>query len=250
MTVTDYVILTNLVDAVVTNIVIETNFVDVAVTVTNMMDAVVTNAVDMIVTNVVVQYEIVTNTVTDHVTVTNSIEIAQEAAIVPADVREFEAEEEFTGVSAKKMEGVVFDAGGMMRGVIQVETGKTSAKGVKVKGFVMLEDGKKVALKAATVPDEAGRLEVETSVGKLGVLSLKVGGDGYSGSLGAMKVVSVDIGEDVGVVSGSLTLKYIDATGKVKNRKISIGGVVSDGTAAGTATPKGEKAKVFAAEFD
>ena len=52
------------------------------------------------------------------------------------------------------------------------------------------------------------------------------------------------------MLSGSLALKYIDAAGKVKNKRITIGGVATGGTAAGTATQKGQPAKVFAAEFE
>ena len=114
----------------------------------------------------------------------------------------------------------------------------------------MLEDGKKAALKAVTVPIEGGRLNVDTTVGKLGAISLTIGGDGFKGTFGSMKVVSADIGEDAGVLTGSLTLKYLDAAGKVKSRKIAVGGVATDGTAAGTVTPKGGKAKVFAAEVE
>ena len=169
---------------------------------------------------------------------------------MPEAVRAFEPDAGFDGADKATMKDIVFDASGTMRGIAQVETAKATAKGVKVKGFVMLEDGKKVAMKAVTVPAEGGRLAVETAVGKLGNISLSVGGDGFKGTLGSLKVVSADIGEDAGVLNGSLTLKYVDAAGKVKNRKVAVGGVVSDGTAAGTATPKGGKAKVFAAELE
>ena len=42
----------------------------------------------------------------------------------------------------------------------------------------------------------------------------------------------------------------IDAAGKVKNRKIAVGGVATGGTAAGTVTPKGGAVKAFAAEVE
>ena len=228
------VVATNFVEVVVTNTVVATNFVDMAVVTTNLVNVTVTN------------------TVTDHVTVTNMLEIAAEAGIVPAEIRTSTPEEgvTFEGMDKKKFNGVVFDADGTMRGVIQIETAKATAKGVKVKGFAMLEDGKKTALKAVTVPIETGRLAVETAVGKVGTLKVTVGGNGFKGSLEAMKVVSADIGEATGVLTGSLTLKYIDGEGKVKSRKIAVGGVTSEGTAAGTATPKGGAAKVFAAELE
>lgn len=215
-----------------TNTVVETNFVDVAVMTTNAVELVLTNVIDM----VVVQ--------------TNVVGIAAEAAVVPAGVKDFVPSVAFSGADKLKMNGIVFDEDDTMWGIIQVETAKASAKGVKVKGFVMLEDGKKVAIKAVTVPIEGGRLYVETSVGKLGNISLTVGSDGFMGDLGAMKVVSADIGEDAGVLTGSLTLKYLDGTGKMKSKRIAIGGVATGGTAAGTATTKGWPAKVFAAEFE
>ena len=193
---------------------------------------------------------VVTNTVTRHVTVTNTIRIAAEAAIVPKAMRDAYPTTQFTGIDKVKMNGIVFDADGMMRGLIQVETAKATARGVRVKGFVMLEDGKKAAIKAVTVPIEGGRLAVETAVGKLGPLVLTIGGDGFKGSMGAMKVVSADVGADAGVLSGSLTLKHLDAAGKVKSQRVTVGGVVLGGTAAGTATPKGTPTKVFAAEVE
>ncbi len=210
------------------------------------MEVVTTNIVEMVVTNTVT----VTNFVEVAVVVTNLVEIAADAAVVPESVRLVEPEADFTGADKAKMNGIVFDADGTMRGIIQIETAKATAKGVKVKGFAMLEDGKKVALKAVTAMPENGRLAVGTDAGKLGRLNVTVGGDRFKGALGAMKVVSADIGEDAGVLSGSLTLKYIDAKGKVVNRKIAVGGVATGGTAAGTATPKGGQAKVFAAELE
>ena len=169
---------------------------------------------------------------------------------VPDEVRDFEPVEDFTGADKRKTNGVVFDMDGAMRGIVQLETAKATAKGVKVKGFAMLEDGKKASMKSVTVPIEDGRLLVRTSVGKLGEISLVVGGDGFVGEFAGMRVVSADLGEDSGVLSGSLTLKHFDASGKLKNRKIAIGGVVTGGTAAGTATAKGAAPRAFAAELE
>ena len=254
VTVTDHLLATNFVDVVVTNTVVETNFVDVAVSVTNMHDVVVTNIVTRYstVTNTVADHITVTNMVTDRIVVTNVIGIAQGAGLVADATRAFEPGRSFVGADKVKMNGVVFDANGTMRGIIQVETAAASAKGVKVKGFVMLEDGKKAAIKGVTAKDtdDAGRLLVETTVGKMGAIAMSIGDDGFMGSFGGMKFVSADIGEDTGVLSGSLTLKYINALGKVKSRKIAIGGVVTDDTAAGIATPKGSAPKAFSAEFE
>ena len=63
-------------------------------------------------------------------------------------------------------------------------------------------------------------------------------------------VVSAEVGKGAGVLSGTLTLKYIDESGKVKSQRITIGGVATGGTAAGTATQKGRPTKAFAAEFE
>ena len=69
-------------------------------------------------------------------------------------------------------------------GLIQVTTAKATAKGVKVSGFVMLEDGKKATMKAVTVAVEKNQLKVSTTVGKLGGISLTIGGKGFDGMLG------------------------------------------------------------------
>ena len=63
-------------------------------------------------------------------------------------------------------------------GLIQVTTAKATAKGVKVSGFVMLEDGKKATMKAVTVAAEKNQLNVSPIVGKLGGIILTIGGKG------------------------------------------------------------------------
>ena len=238
----------------VTNMMTVTNIVRRTVTsvrtVTNVVDVAVTNLVDVTVTNTVLAQVAVTSVIERVVARTNVVAIAQEAGLVPEEVRDFKPRAAFSGEDKMKMNGLVFDADGAMQGIIQVETARETAKGVKVKGFVMLEDGKKIAMKAVTVPVDHGRLAVGTSVGKLGMLDITVGGDGFRGTMGGMTVVSAAIGEDMGVLKGSLTVKYLDAAGKVKSRKISLGGVVSDGTAAGTVTERRRGVKAFAAAFE
>lgn len=278
-TVTDYVTLTNVVaetnfvDIVETNfvVVVATNVVTDVLMLTNIVTQTVidtvtdyvtatnwiaaTNLIDVAVTNVVTDLVEVTNVTEQIVLLTNFVEIAEEAAIVPDEVQIFEPEEEYTGTGKKKMSGVVFGMFGVMHGVVHLEI-SSAAKGVSAKGFVMLNDGKKTNFKGVLMQMFGGKLGLTASVGKLGVLQLSIGGDGFKGVLGGMKVVSAEIGPDVGVLSGTLTLKYLDATGKIKSRKLAVGGVATGGTAAGTVTPKGSsktrqsQAKAFAAEFE
>ena len=158
--------------------------------------------------------------------------------------------EPFTGENKLKMNGMVCDSRGAMLGLVQVETAKATARGVAVKGFVMLADGRKVAMRSVTVPIEDGVLSVRTSVGKLGEMTLTIDGDGFTGKLGDNMVESADVGEDTGVLSGSLTLKYIDATGRVKSKRITIRGVATEGMAEGSATSIGADAMSFVAEFE
>jgi len=148
--------------------------------------------------------------------------------------------------------GLVTDADGVMCGMAQIATAKKTAKGVvKVSGFVMLADGKKQTLKAASGTVTGGQVAVTTKVGKLGELSLTVTDDGFTGTLGGMKVASGAVGEETGILSGTLKMSYFDAkTGKVKTKTIAIGGLTSGGEAVGTATVKGQGAKAFEAAID
>lgn len=135
-------------------------------------------------------------------------------------------------------------------GLIQVTTAKATAKGVKVSGFVMLEDGKKAAMKAVTVAVEKNQLKVSTTVGKLGGISLTIGGKGFDGTLGDMKVATEKVGEDTGILKATVKMSYFEGgTGKLKSRSVKLTGITVDGAAAGTLTTKGRAAKDFVAEI-
>ena len=135
-------------------------------------------------------------------------------------------------------------------GLIQVTTDKATAKGVKVSGFVMLEDGKKATMKAVTVAVEKNQLKVSTTVGKLGGISLTIDGKGFDGTLGDMKVATEKVGEDTGILKATVKMSYFDGgTGKLKSRSVKLTGITVDGAAAGTLTTKGRATKDFVAEI-
>jgi len=135
-----------------------------------------------------------------------------------------------------------------MCGIVQIATGRATAKGVKASGFVMLEDGKKQSLKVTTVSIEDGRLNVVTKVGKTD-MALTIAGDGFTGTLGEMTVASATIGENTGVLSGTLKMSYFDAkTSKVKTKSIKLSGIALDGEAVGGLTVRGEDEKMFEAK--
>ena len=135
-------------------------------------------------------------------------------------------------------------------GLIQVTTAKATAKGVKVSGFVMLEDGKKATMKAVTVAVEKNQLKVSTTVGKLGGISLTIGGKGFDGTLGDMKVATEKVGEDTGILKATVKMSYFEGgTGKLKSRSVKLTGITVDGAAAGTLTTKGRATKEFVAEI-
>jgi len=98
---------------------------------------------------------------------------------------------------------------------------------------------------------EGGKVYVETKAGKLGEMELEITDSGFTGSVGVMTVKSGDIGEDTGIVSGTLKMSYFDAkTNKLKTRSIKLGGVASEGEAAGTLDTKGEDTKLFEAVIE
>ena len=147
--------------------------------------------------------------------------------------------------------GLVRDASNEPCGLIQVTTAKATKKGVKVSGFVMLEDGKKVTMKAVTVAVQNGLLAVSTTVGKLGSISLTIGGDGFAGTFGAKKVASEKLDEDTGVLKTTVKVTYLDAaTGKLKTKNMTLNGVSVPQSAAGVLTSKGSAAKKFEAVVD
>lgn len=138
--------------------------------------------------------------------------------------------------------------GESLAGLVQVSTAKISNKGeVKISGFVMLQDGKKQSIKA-TGTVAAGLVKASAEDKKLGHVELTVGGNGFSGSIGGMKVESASVGENTGILKATVKLSYFDAkTGKIKTKSLNLGGVTSDGEAVGTLSVKKEPTKTFEA---
>lgn len=156
----------------------------------------------------------------------------------------------FSGSEKHVFNGLVYDKGPC--GLIQVTTAKETSKGVKVGGFVMLEDSKKATIKAATVQIKGGTLNVSTPVGKIGNISLKIDGSGFSGKLGSMTVESAPPNEDNGVLKATITMSYFeDGSSKLKRRSLTLNGIMVNGEAFGTVTDKKTKnAKKFSAGID
>ena len=138
--------------------------------------------------------------------------------------------------------GLVTDLTGTMLGLAQVVTARITKKGeVSVTGFVMLQDGKKTNLKGKGKVED-GVLKVSSEIKKQGTLNLTVGGDGFSGALGSMKLLSASIGENTGILKATVKLSYFDAkTGKLKTKSLNLGGVSDGGEAVGTVTDKKAK---------
>ena len=155
----------------------------------------------------------------------------------------------FDGLSKRTFGGLALDADGRMAGLAQLATAKAAKDGsVSVKGFVMLADGKKQAVKAAKGTVQDGLLTVRTTVGKLGALDVTFGGDGFVGRLGGLSVESADVGEDTGILRGTIRLSYLDAkTGAVKTRQVTLTGLTDDGEATGTLSAKGKSPQTFQA---
>ena len=103
----------------------------------------------------------------------------------------------FTAAKAKVLDGAVYDAAGNVAGVIRLKVAKPNAKRrtTKVSGSVTLLDGKRRSLKAATaaVPADAP-VAASAAVKGLGTLAVRIGDDGFSGTLGAYAVRSAKVG--------------------------------------------------------
>ena len=155
----------------------------------------------------------------------------------------------FDGISKRTFGGLALDADGRMAGLAQLATAKAAKDGsVSVKGFVMLADGRKQSVKAAKGTVQDGLLTVRTTVGKLGALDVTFGGDGFVGRLGGLSVESADVGEDTGILRGTIRLSYLDAkTGAVKTRQLTLTGLTDSGEAVGTLSAKGKEAQTFQA---
>lgn len=155
----------------------------------------------------------------------------------------------FDGLAKRTFGGLAFDADGNMAGLVQFATAKAAKDGsVFVKGFVMLEDGKKQTVKAAKGTVQDGLLTVRTTVGKIGALNVTFGDDGFVGKLGEGTVASADVGEDTGILRGTIRLSYLDAkTGVLKTRQMTLTGLTDNGDAIGTLSVKGKEPQTFQA---
>ena len=155
----------------------------------------------------------------------------------------------FDGLAKRTFGGLVFDADGNMAGLVQLATAKAAKDGsVSVKGFVMLEDGKRQSVKTAKGTIQDGLLTVRTAVGKIGALDVTFGDDGFVGKLGEGTVASADVGEDTGILRGTIRLSYLDAkTGVLKTRQMTLTGLTDNGDAVGTLSVKGKEPQTFQA---
>lgn len=155
----------------------------------------------------------------------------------------------FDGLAKRTFGGLVFDADGNMAGLVQLATAKAAKDGsVSVRGFVMLEDGKRQSVKTAKGTIQDGLLTVRTTVGKIGALNVTFGDDGFVGKLGEGTVASADVGEDTGILRGTIRLSYLDAkTGVLKTRQMTLTGLTDNGDAIGTLSVKGKEPQTFQA---
>ena len=155
----------------------------------------------------------------------------------------------FDGLAKRTFGGLAFDADGNMAGLVQLATAKAAKDGsVSVKGFVMLEDGKKQTVKAAKGTVQDGLLTVRTAIGKIGALDVTFGDDGFVGKLGEGTVASADVGEDTGILRGTIRLSYLDAkTGVLKTRQMTLTGLTDNSDAVGTLSVKGKEPQTFQA---
>lgn len=270
-------VVTNYVFTTVTNVV--NNYIHESVTnvVNHHTTGMITNNIYTTVTNVVEHYYstntvvIVTNRVENFTTVTNHIEnfsaVTNVVCIrvdgegdgsrtgwgtsggctVSQEMSDFVPAAGFDGSKKRTFNGVVFDENGSLLGIAQITTAKETKKGVGVSGFVMFENGKKLAVKKTNGRILDGLLVVSATVAKTGVADLVVGADGFAGTLGSYRLVACSDTKDAGVLTGSLKMNTLSGS-KLKSTKVTVGGVVSDGEAVGTATPKGGDANYFAAE--
>ena len=103
----------------------------------------------------------------------------------------------WTAKKAKVLDGAIYDAEGKVAGVIQLKVAKPNAKkhNAKVSGSVTLLDGKKRTLKAAAVnvPADAP-IAANLAVKGLGMLSLAIGDDGFTGSVGGYSIAAAKVG--------------------------------------------------------
>ena len=129
----------------------------------------------------------------------------------------------FNGDAKHVYTGVVLK-GGYSVGIVQIETAKATSRGVRVKGAIMLDDSKKYAIKSAQGQVMNGVLKVETSVSKLGDMSLIIGLAGFNGNIGENYMVRSGEASGAAVLKGSITKTYLDEKDKFKTARVTLAG--------------------------
>ena len=106
----------------------------------------------------------------------------------------------YAAPKAVTLQGVAYDDGGNVVGVVELKLGKVNVKkGTgKVSGSFTGLDGKKLSIKAATVTDVDGTMPatVALEVKNVGTMNVTIGGDRFDGSLGPWHVQSAEVGGD------------------------------------------------------
>ena len=122
----------------------------------------------------------------------------------------------YTGVALK---------GDYSVGIVQLATAKATSRGVRVNGSVLLDDGKKYAIRSAQAPIENGVLKIKTTVSKLGDMSLTLGLNGFKGTVGDDYSVRSADTSSASVLKGTVTKTYVDSTtGKFKTKRVTLTG--------------------------
>jgi len=230
----------------------ETNTIEKteAVFVTNIVEQVHEVEVEKIVTVEQVETVFATNYI--DVVVTNYVGVGDgDIGKVSDEVMAFMPDVGFDGSQKRTLNGIAFDGDGVFCGLAQITTAKATRSDVKVGGFVMLADGKKLSLKSTTGLLDSGIVSARTKVGKIGDIDLVIGANGFRGQVGGLTVVSANPDDESGVVKGSMTLSYFDPkTLKLKTKRISLAGIAVEGEATGNIEVKGSAIKGFAAEIE
>lgn len=139
----------------------------------------------------------------------------------------------FNGSVKHVYTGVVL-LNGKSVGIVQLATAKATSRGVRVGGTIVLDDGKKYSIKSAQAPIENGVLKVETSVSKLGGMTLTIGLNGFKGSVGEGYTVKSADTSSASVLKGTITKTYVDAaTGRFKTARVALAGFAINDSAEG-----------------
>lgn len=161
-----------------------------------------------------------------------------------------EEDQDFDGSQKHTYNGIVYE-NDVMCGLVQIVTAKETKTGVRVTGYILLDDGKKYSLRSSTVKPANGSLTGSSIVGKLGTLSFKIVATRISGTIGSRVINSADLDDKTGILKGTLTFSYIDAaSGRLKTKRITLTGAASDGESIGDLSVKGDGIKRFSATFE